>query len=305
MCAPSDVFVSNEDLRPDGMSRSKLEAERKKHAEFVRQRQMQEEREKLKKKEEDARIVREKYAREKADKARKRTGGGDEPAGAVVGAAAAAAVAASPKHAATASSSSKGPVTIQVRVPNRNAIVISDLVADSTLAELYDRVDALAGPAAKACVLTIPFPPPPQHLFRSDASRMSQTLAQLGLTPRAALVLTEESSLGKVAQGHGEAPAHANAFPFPHPHPHPHPPGPGGIVGGGGFGGVALGGNAGAPAAGAAVDLTRTVESRYLQRAGVHEDCVICQGELADGDRIRSLPCMHGTMRALSLVLSI
>jgi hypothetical protein len=54
------VVVTNSDIRPDGLSRSKLEAEKKAHADFKRQKQMQEERELLKKKENDAKIVREK-----------------------------------------------------------------------------------------------------------------------------------------------------------------------------------------------------------------------------------------------------
>lgn len=66
--APGPVVKENPDIRPDGISRSKLEAERKLHNEYVKKKEMEEAREKLKKKEEDAKLVREKYAREKAEK---------------------------------------------------------------------------------------------------------------------------------------------------------------------------------------------------------------------------------------------
>ncbi len=99
----------NSDLRPDGLSRSKLEAERKAHADYKRQKQAQEERELLKKKEADAKEVRERYARERAAKAQQKN----------AGAAAAAAVAAAPKPG-----NANAEVVIQVRVPNRPPVTI-------------------------------------------------------------------------------------------------------------------------------------------------------------------------------------
>lgn len=272
-----------------------------------KQKQIEEERAKLKKKEEDARIVREKYAREKAEKLALKSGSAVAPATA----AAVVAPSSQPKASASSSAAATGPVTIQVRVPNQSPVVVNDLKGDSTLQDLYARVDALTHGISAACVLTVPFPPPPKQLFRDDASICNQTLHQLGLTPRAALVLTELASLGKVAQGKGEMPnAHPPGMPIGRggggmimP---PMPMGPGfgrgrgggGVGFGGGGGGQPLGGGGGGggaalPIQQGGIDVARTVESRYLKKPGVDQECRICQGSLNDGDTIRTLPCMH------------
>jgi hypothetical protein len=181
--AQTNEALYKSDIRPDGLSRSKLEAERKAHADFKRQKQMQEERELLKKKENDAKVVREKYAREKAEKAAKKGASKDI----------ASAVAASPVAAGAPKPSKAvdGPAVIQVRLPNRPAVVIQGLTAGSSLAELYARVDAECG--RNDFVLTQPFPPPVTHFVRDD----HRTLGELGLAPRAALTVTDRASLGK------------------------------------------------------------------------------------------------------------
>lgn len=197
--------ILNDDLRADGISRSKLEAGRKEHAEFKRQKAMQEERDRLKKKQEDARIVREKYAREKAEKLRLKQEEAARKANPN----------AQSNNSNTSTTTTTGPsapkvskvdtgdpskidVVIQVRVPNRPPIVIKGLNGASTLADLYGKVDAECK-LQKAFVLTIPFPPPPVHLSRDNKTQMAETLSQLGLCPRAALVVTEQESLGKVS----------------------------------------------------------------------------------------------------------
>lgn len=40
------------------------------------------------------------------------------------------------------------------------------------------------------------------------------------------------------------------------------------------------------------VTLGQTIESRYLKKEE-EETCHICQGSLGDGEKIRTLPCMH------------
>lgn len=267
-----------------------------------KQKQIEEERARLKKKEEDARIVREKYAREKAEKIAQKHGTAQPAA-----VASAAAVPATQPKANPNAAAATGAATIQVRVPNQSPVVVSDLKGDSTLQELYARVDALSHGVSASCVLTVPFPPPPKHLFRDDTTICHQTLHQLGLTPRAALVLTELASLGKVAQGRGEMPnANPGGGGGMMPPFMPGMPGMGrgrgrgvGFGGGGGGGGGQghhLGGGAGGvepPPAADGIDISRTVESRYLKKAGVDQECRICQGPLNDGDTIRTLPCMH------------
>jgi hypothetical protein len=191
--APASSSSSNgeallqSDVRPDGLSRSKLEAERKAHADFKRQKQMQEERELLKKKEQDAKIVREKYAKEKAEKAAAaaaKKNPANVSASVVV---AAAAPAASPSSKLGASTNA----VIQVRLPNRPPVVVQGLTAGSSLTELYARVDAECGRVDY--VLTQPFPPPVTHFTREE----HRTLGELGLAPRAALTVTDLASLGK------------------------------------------------------------------------------------------------------------
>ncbi len=182
--APTPEFDA--DVRADGLSRSKLEAERKAHADFKRQKQMQEERELLKKKEQDAKIVREKYAKEKAEKAAAAAARKNPAAAAVPKDAQPPAAAAAPKVA-----SGNTAAVIQVRLPNRPAIVVQGLTAGSSLLELYARVDAECGRVDY--VLTQPFPPPVTHFSRED----KRTLGETGLAPRAALTVTDLASLGK------------------------------------------------------------------------------------------------------------
>jgi hypothetical protein len=86
---------------------------------------------------------------------------------------------------------------VQVRLPNRPALVVQGLTAGSSLAELYARVDAECG--RTDYVLTQPFPPPVTHFAREE----KRTLGELGLAPRAALTVTGLASLGKVMQGEG------------------------------------------------------------------------------------------------------
>jgi hypothetical protein len=132
----------NSDLRPDGLSRSKLEAERKAHADYKRQKQAQEERELLKKKEADSKEVRERYARERAAKAAQKSA-------APAAAAAAAPVAAAPVAAAPrAAANPNAEVVIQVRVPNRPPLTIKGLTGGASLAA-RGRADAgRAGPGS-------------------------------------------------------------------------------------------------------------------------------------------------------------
>ena len=251
--------VLNSDIRPDGLSRSKLEAERKAHADYKRQKQMQEERELLKKKEADAKEVRERYAREKAAKAQQKSA-------APAGAAAAAAAAPTPAAVAPKPGNVNAEVVIQVRVPNRPPVTIKGLTGGSSLTELYARVDGECG--RSDFVLTQPFPPPVTH-FQRGAER---TLAELGLCPRAALTVTDTLSLGKVLQGVGAPPAAAAVHPAP-----------GGFnpFGGGGGGGLPMGPPAPAPAA---------VAHKYR---GPPQTCLVCQDQLAAEQDARTLGCGH------------
>jgi hypothetical protein len=257
----------NSDLRPDGLSRSKLEAERKAHADYKRQKQAQEERELLKKKEADSKEVRERYARERAAKAAQKSAA---PAGAAGAPApvAAAPVAAAPRAAANPNAE----VVIQVRVPNRPPVTIKGLTGSASLAELYARVDAECG--RSDFVLTQPFPPPVTHLPRGA----ERTLAELGLAPRAALTVTDMASLGKVSQGVGAPPAAA-----------PHP---------GGFGGgglpmgppVPMGGGGGRGRPGPAPAAAVGVAHKYR---GQPQNCLVCQSQLEAEQDARTLGCGH------------
>jgi hypothetical protein len=239
----------NSDIRPDGLSRSKLEAERKAHADYKRQKQMQEERELLKKKEADAKEVRERYAREKAAKAAQKNA-----AAAVAPVAAAPAAASAPKPG-----NANAEVVIQVRIPNRPPVTIKGLTGGSSLAELYARVDAECG--RSDFVLTQPFPPPVTHFQRGGG----QTLAELGLCPRAALTVTDTASLGKVSQGVGAPPAvPAPGFPGLPMGPPVLPPVP-----------------APAPAA---------VAHKYR---GPPQTCLVCQDQLVAEQEARTLGCGH------------
>ena len=65
------------------------------------------------------------------------------------------------------------------------------------------------------------------------------------------------------------------------------------VGGGGGGGGQVLGGGGHQPGGAGGIDLARTVESRFMKKPGVEQECQICQGVLNDGDTIRTLPCMH------------
>lgn len=257
----SDALLKS-DIRPDGLSRSKLEAERKKHADYKRQKQMQEERELLKKKEQDAKLVRENYAREKAKKAALK----NAPAAAATAAAPAAAAAAAPP----AKTAGTGDVVVQVRLPNRPAVVIKGLTGASSLLDLYARVDAEVKDSNEY-VLTQPFPPPVTHFYRNDA----RTLGELGLCPRAALTVTDVASLGKVSQGvGGRAAVAAPAEPAP----------PVALLGGGG--GVPLGG--GAPAAAGGPE--QLVVHKYR---GPPMDCSVCQTGLEAEQDAVTVRCGH------------
>ena len=244
----------NSDIRPDGLSRSKLEADRKKHAEFKRQKQIQEEKERLKKKEETARLVREKYAREKAERFAAKKAPSSAPAPAPTPAAAA-----PPKPAA---GSSEQAVTVQVRVPSHAPVLIKGLVGGDRLSDLFAKVDAAIG--RNDYVLTMPFPPPPTHYERDDA----RTLAEAGLCPRAALNVTDMASLGKVAQGQGSMPNNNNNNVDEDD---------GGVVP--------------MDAEGAGV-LDRALDSQAAGHV-VGSECQICQSEIEADEAIRTIQCGH------------
>ena len=188
--AAAQTELYNSDIRPDGLSRTKLEQERKKHADYKRQKQMDEERAQLKKKEETSVLVREKYAREKAERlaAKKGTSQSSAP---------------SPVVSAPVVPSSRGPAALasgeavlQVRAPGRPPLTVRGLQGSATLAQLYERTDAELG--RSDYLLTMPFPPPPCHFARDDP----RSLAEAGLCPRAALSVTALAALGRVVEGH-------------------------------------------------------------------------------------------------------
>ena len=269
-----NAALYNSDLRPDGLSRSKLEAEKKAFADLKRQKQADEERERLKKKEQDAKIVRERYAKEKAEKAAKKSAPSPSSS-----AAPSPAVSSAPKPVANAE---KTEVTIQVRVPNRPPLVVKGLLGGSPLAELYSRVDAECG--RHDYVLTQPFPPPVLHFQRDDG----RTLAQLGLCPRAALTVTDVASLGKVSQGVGGLPEPAAPVGFAPPPVGFAPP-----PFGGGGGGYALGG--GAPVArphpGVAPAAPAAIAHKYR---GPTRTCSICQSDLVAEENAKTMAgCGH------------
>lgn len=262
--APAIDLLSS-DIRPDGLSRSKLEAERKAHQEYTRQKKMQEERALLKKKEETARLVREKYAQEKAARLNARNQLHKEEV----------APHRTTPDVRTGSSApsnknlSEAPVVVQVRIPNRPPMTIQGLLGNANLAELYARVDQEMG--RNDYVLTMPFPPPPTHFDRSDP----RSLAEAGLCPRAALTVTDLASLGKVSEGHGGIPTAAAIAPLM-----------------GAFGDDAVAGIAGNGHALGGNPLMAATEREHPP--DFEAQCRICQSQIDAGERTKVIPgCGH------------